>query len=208
MKNKKIPIIILLVLILSVCIIFGWYLYSEYQKEKELQARYANYPVAYTALIKKYAAEFELDPYLVTSIMRCESSNKTDALSNVGAIGLMQIMPDTGAWIAHKLDCEPFDPDSLYDPEINIRFACWYIRFLINRLNDDLNSVIAAYNAGHGSVEKWLEDEQYSENGHLLSIPFPETDRYLTKVTTAYENYLQLYPDLFSDSIQVEEPVA
>ncbi|HPI23902.1 MAG TPA: transglycosylase SLT domain-containing protein [Spirochaetota bacterium] len=79
---------------------FGGYLIHEnalYQKALR------NYPVAYTELIAQYAAQYELDPYLVQSIMRCESSNDPNAVSGAGAIGLMQIMPDTGAWIAHKL---------------------------------------------------------------------------------------------------------
>ena len=57
--------------------------------------------------------------------------------------------------------------------------------------------MIAAYNAGHGTVEKWLEDPQYSENGELITIPYEQTARYYDKVTTAYENYTTLYPDLY-----------
>ena len=78
-----------------------------------------NYPVAYTEHIKASASEFDLDPYLVQSIMRCESSNDPLAVSDAGAIGLMQIMPDTGTWIAHKLDLDSvYTEDMLYDPEV------------------------------------------------------------------------------------------
>ncbi len=130
--------------------------------------------------------------------MRCESSNDSDAVSEVGAIGLMQIMPDTGTWIAHKLDMDDvYTEDMLYDPETNIEFACWYLRFLTGRFDGNVMKIVAAYNAGHGSVEDWLEDERFSSNGELTSIPFEQTARYYEKVMTAYENYTTLYPELF-----------
>ncbi|MDO4573471.1 MAG: lytic transglycosylase domain-containing protein, partial [Clostridia bacterium] len=128
----------------------------------------------------------------------CESSNDPDALSSAGAVGLMQIMPDTGAWIAHKLDMDASYTEALlYDPETNIRFACWYLRFLSDRFDGRRMEIIAAYNAGHGSVEGWLEDPAYSDAGLLTAIPFPETARYYEKVCLAYENYVRLYPELY-----------
>ena len=80
----------------------GYLLYEEAQYQKALR----NYPVAYVDFIAQYAEKYELDPYLVQSIMRCESSNDPNAVSHAGAIGLMQIMPDTGEWIGHKIDPE------------------------------------------------------------------------------------------------------
>lgn len=161
---------------------------------------YENYPVAYTELIEKYAKEYVLDPYLVTAVMRCESSNDPDAVSAVGAMGLMQIMPDTGAWIAHKLDMdESYEEAMLYDPETNIRFGCWYLRFLTGRFDGRLMEIVAAYNAGHGSVEDWLEDPRFAEQGRLTSIGFPATARYYEKVCLAYDNYCKLYPELYGE---------
>lgn len=110
----------------------------------------------------------------------------------------MQIMPDTGAWIAHKLGLDDsYRQEQLFDPETNIRFACWYLDFLTRRLEGNRTAIIAAYNAGHGSVENWLADPAYAAEGQLHKIPFPETERYLEKVTTAYEKYIALYPELF-----------
>jgi soluble lytic murein transglycosylase len=177
------------------CAAFGGYLiYENVQYKRALK----NYPTAYTEWIQSYAEEYELDPYLVQSIMRCESSNDPDAVSEAGAIGLMQIMPNTGTWIAHKLDLDAvYTEDMLYDPETNIEFACWYLRFLSGRFDANVMQIVAAYNAGHGSVEDWLQDERFSENGELTSIPFEQTARYYEKVMTAYENYTTLYPELF-----------
>ena len=187
--------IILACLILLAALAMGGYFVSErLSHERDLE----NYHIAYTELIARYDAEYALDPYLVTAIMRCESSNDPDAVSKKGAIGLMQIMPDTGAWIAHKLGLDDsYRQEQLFDPETNIRFACWYLDFLTRRLEGNRTAIIAAYNAGHGSVENWLADPAYAAEGQLHKIPFPETERYLEKVTTAYEKYIALYPELF-----------
>ena len=137
--------IILACLILLAALAMGGYFVSErLAHERDLE----NYHIAYTELIARYAAEYALDPYLVTAIMRCESSNDPDAVSKKGAIGLMQIMPDTGAWIAHKLGLDDsYRQEQLFDPETNIRFACWYLDFLTRRLEGNRTAIIAAYNA-------------------------------------------------------------
>ncbi|HRX59281.1 MAG TPA: lytic transglycosylase domain-containing protein [Eubacteriales bacterium] len=195
-NGMKTAVIVLAAVIALCCAAFGGYLIREHVLyERALE----NYPVAYTDLIQTYAGEYDLDPYLVQSIMRCESSNDPNAVSEAGAIGLMQIMPDTGTWIAHKLDLDDvYTQDMLYDPETNIRFACWYLNFLNGRFDGGVMKIVAAYNAGHGSVEDWLEDERFSSDGELTVIPFEQTARYYEKVMTAYENYTTLYPDLFT----------
>ncbi|MDP3448582.1 MAG: lytic transglycosylase domain-containing protein [Eubacteriales bacterium] len=177
----------------------GYLLYEEAQYQKALR----NYPVAYVDFIAQYAEKYELDPYLVQSIMRCESSNDPNAVSHAGAIGLMQIMPDTGEWIGHKIDPElAYSLDMLNDPATNIEYGCWYLRFLSGRFDGAWMEIIAAYNAGHGSVEDWLSDPRFSDAGVLTVIPFEETARYYGKVLAAYDNYTTLYPDLFAKSAQ------
>lgn len=199
----QIAAIVVALLIALCCLAFGGYvIYERVQYERALR----NYPVAYTEFIKTSADEFGLDPYLVQSIMRCESSNDPSAVSDAGAIGLMQIMPDTGTWIAHKLDMDSvYTEDMLYDPETNVRFACWYLKFLTGRFDGDVMEMVAAYNAGHGSVEDWLKDPRFSLDGKLTSIPFEQTARYYDKVMAAYENYTTLYPELFSEDVTVVE---
>ncbi len=205
---NRIQIAILVVgsLIFAVAASFGGYLiYEEVMYQRALR----NYPVAYTELISQYANEYELDPFLVQSIMRCESSNDPNAVSDAGAIGLMQIMPDTGTWIAHKLDLDSvYTQDMLKDPEKNIEFGCWYLHFLSGRFHKNEMQMIAAYNAGHGSVEDWLNDPRFSQNGELTTIPFEQTARYYEKVTAAYENYTTLYPKLFAEDTELPSIVA
>ena len=204
-KSKKklsamqIAVICVAALIFLCAAAFGGYLiYENAQYQKALR----NYPTAYTELIQQYAEQYELDPFLVQSIMRCESSNDPTVVSEAGAIGLMQIMPDTATWIAHKLDLDSvYTQDMLYNPETSIEFGCWYLRFLSGRFNANVKQMVAAYNAGHGSVEDWLSDPRFSENGELVTIPFEDTARYYDKVMAAYENYTTLYPDLFNGEI-------
>ena len=199
LSAMQIAIICVAALIFLCAAAFGGYLiYENALYQKALR----NYPTAYTDLIAQYAKEYDLDPYLVQSIMRCESSNDPTVVSDAGAIGLMQIMPDTATWIAHKLDLDNvYTQDMLYNPETSIEFGCWYLRFLSGRFNANVKQMVAAYNAGHGSVEDWLSDPRFSENGELITIPFEDTARYYDKVMAAYENYTTLYPDLFSGEI-------
>lgn len=189
--------IIIVSAVIGLCVLsFAAYLIADTIRIKRA---YRNYPVAYTELIDQYASEYALDPYLVTAIMRCESSNDPEAVSKVGAIGLMQIMPDTGAWIAHKLDMDSVYAESmLYEPEVSIRFGCWYLRFLTDRFDGRRMEIIAAYNAGHGSVEKWLEDPRFAAQGRLTAIAFEATAQYYDKVCSAYDNYVELYPALYA----------
>ena len=201
LSGIQIAVIVVAAIIFLVAASFGGYLiYENEQYQKALR----NYPVAYSEQIQLYAAQYELDPYLVQSVMRCESSNDPTAVSKVGAVGLMQIMPDTGTWIAHKLDLDDsYTQDMLYDPSVNIEFGCWYLRFLKGRFDGNIMEMIAAYNAGHGTVEGWLEDARFSSEGELTTIPYEDTARYYEKVMQAYENYTTLYPDLFAAETQV-----
>ena len=151
------------------------------------------YRLMYPDIVMEMSAEYDVDPYLVAAVIHCESSNNKEAVSPVGAMGLMQIMPDTGGWIAGKLEMEDFTEKQLFEPETNIRFGCWYLNYLSDKFDGNRISVLAAYNGGPGNVEKWLNDERYSQGGQLTYIPFPETERYIEKVQRAYEKYLTLY---------------
>ena len=155
------------------------------------------YRLAYPALIEQSAEAYALDPYLVAAVIHVESGNRPAVVSSAGAVGLMQIMPTTGEWIAGKLRVEAYEEDSLCDPGMNITMGCWYLRFLLDRYDQDQNHALAAYNAGQGNVDKWLSDPAYSADGVLTNIPYEETDRYVEKVTRTYEKYKDLYTDTF-----------
>ncbi len=155
------------------------------------------YPLKYENIIDQYAREYGLDPARVAAVIYCESSFVADAVSSAGARGLMQIMPETGAWIAQKLDeADAYTDERLFDPETNIRYGCWYLNYLNGRFDGDITKVTAAYHAGGGSVDKWLKDAENSSDGVTLeSIPSEVTGRYVRHVKNAYEKYKELYAD-------------
>ena len=188
LKNKRIvSVLVVIIVLVAILAIVGGIALNEYLAK-------LSYPLEHVSLIKKYAREYDLDTYMVAGVIHTESRFREDAVSRVGAMGLMQVMPDTGDWIAGKLKISDYNVEMLSDPDTNIRFGCWYLRFLLDRFNPD--TAIAAYNAGHGKVAEWLENPEYSANGKdLVEIPFRETDQYVTRVLEAMEKYKKLYSD-------------
>lgn len=151
------------------------------------------YPLKYEAYITEYAEANGLDPYLVCGVIHTESHFDIEAESRVGAVGLMQIMPDTGEWIAKKMSMKDYSEAKLKDPETNIRMGCWYLKYLMDRFDGDMTLVLAGYNAGPNRVTQWLEDEKYSQDGKRTDIPYRETEEYVKKVENAKEMYRSYY---------------
>ncbi|MBE6061205.1 MAG: lytic transglycosylase domain-containing protein [Clostridium sulfidigenes] len=152
------------------------------------------FPLEYEKSIIEYSEMYNVDPNLVAAVINTESKFVVDASSTKGAIGLMQIMPDTGKWIAEKLELSNFNEEIIADPEVNIRMGTWYLKKLSEDFNGDYILVLAAYNGGPGNVTKWLEDEKYSSDGeNLHKIPFKETKSYVQKVKFNHRIYKYLY---------------
>ena len=152
------------------------------------------FPLNYRDEITRYSKIYDLDPFLVAAVIKVESGYEKDAESSKDAKGLMQIGPSTGQWAADELGVKNYSEDMLFDPQINIRFGAWYLRQLKGEFNDNLNLVLAAYNAGSGNVSNWLSDEKYSIDGNnLIHIPFEETRNYLDKVKFNYKAYGLIY---------------
>lgn len=154
------------------------------------------YPLKYTKYIKQYSGEYKLDPYLVAALIQVESNYKIDARSHRNANGLMQITDETGAWIASKMNIENYSDSMLYDAETNIKMGCWYLNNLRTEFGDNIDIVLAAYNAGRGNVKSWLQSHNYSVDGKKLDyIPFKETDKYVKRIETNYNIYKFVYKD-------------
>jgi soluble lytic murein transglycosylase len=153
------------------------------------------YPRPYSTTVEAAAAEFNVDPLLLWAVMREESRYDPEALSYVGARGLMQVMPTTQEWIAEQLG-EEISPGEAFTPETSIRMGAWFLRFLLDYFEDDLDLAVAAYNGGAGSVDIWLEDPRVSDRDDFLRwIGFGETREYLSKVLLSYRVYRELYGD-------------
>ena len=193
--KKKNPRLRLLVIIpcLVLLVVLGVFGVNRYLTMKT----YQEYPLSYKELIIKTAEEYNLRPWHVAAVIRCESSFNANATSSVGACGLMQIMPDTGEWLAGKFDEDAdFDTASLYDPAINIKYGCWFLNWLMERYDGDVVLATCAYHAGHGTVDKWLADPTVSADGKTIepdNIPYASTKTYVKRILAAYEKYQELY---------------
>lgn len=153
------------------------------------------YPYPYRPIIEKYAYKHELDPLLVIAIIREESRFKPNSYSPKGAIGLMQLMPETAKEIAAWLG-EEYESVDLKDPNVNIRYGTWYLAALKKEFSGNILLVLAAYNAGSGRVKNWLESTDKNTNQYLLQdIPVEETRDYVEKVLYSYKKYAILYGD-------------
>jgi len=151
-----------------------------------------SYPVQFEELILHYSEARELDPFLVMGLIQAESSYDSEAVSPVGARGLMQIMPNTGQWLAERKGID-FQEEYLFIPAYNIRMGTYYLRMLIDMF-EVWDTALAAYNAGMGNVGNWLQDERYSYDGLTLhTIPFAETRHYVERVNRYMEIYRELY---------------
>ena len=149
-------------------------------------AQRTKYPIAYGELITHYAGENSLDPFLVMAVIHVESNFIPEAQSHV-AYGLMQLTEETAAWVAQDMHVT-YDYD-IADPETSISFGCHYLKHLID-MYKNTDTALAAYNAGMGNVNGWLEDKNCSDDGVTLKyIPFSETRNYIKKVNTSWEYY-------------------
>jgi len=152
------------------------------------------YPQPHRELVFSFAYKHNIDPYLVFAIIRTESKYQTNATSPAGAKGLMQIMPETASWIAEQQGISEFNPDELNNPEVNIRFGCWYIASLSHEFSGNIPLIVAAYNAGRGKVREWIVNEKWDGNPQELEkIPFKETRQYVENVLKNYNAYRAIY---------------
>lgn len=150
------------------------------------------HPLPYQEFVSQYATEYAVPQEVIYAVMSVESSFKSDAVSAKGALGLMQITPDTFTWLCSKSGDENTNPELLYNPETNIRYGTYFLSLLYTEFGV-WDTVFAAYNAGRGRVNEWLKDPAHNSNGKLVDIPYPETASYVQKVEKSMLVYKKLY---------------
>lgn len=151
------------------------------------------YPIKFEEQVYKYSNELDIDPMLTFAIIKTESNFNEDAISKSGAIGLMQLMESTAKEQARKLNIE-YRKEILYDAEINLKIGLNYFNTLLDYYNQNYILAFAAYNAGLGNVQKWINEGTIKKDGSdIENIPFKETNMYVRKVIKSYEIYKQLY---------------
>lgn len=188
-KVKVIAIASATAVFIAAIVIFVVNFYGKAQDNLEKSA----YPLEYTNYVDKAAKDYNLDRELIYGVIRTESRFNPDAGSNVGALGLMQLMPETFDWLMEKRgESGVYTTDDLYDPAVNIDYGSYLLRYFLDYYGNE-QCAVAAYNAGF-EVSNWLDDPNCSSDGITLDvIPYPETSEYVDKVEHAKQKYKELY---------------
>lgn len=147
------------------------------------------YPMSYKEYVEQYARSQNLEPELVYAVIKCESGFDTDAVSSVEAKGLMQLTDDTFDWLQTKTK-EKLNSDTLFDPQTNIRYGTMLLRLHLDEFGD-LSLALAAYHAGRGRVNQWLDEAQTLGSDEI--IQYEDTQGYVSKVTETKKIYETLY---------------
>ncbi|HZJ77382.1 MAG TPA: lytic transglycosylase domain-containing protein [Clostridia bacterium] len=136
--------------------------------------------------------EYDLEKEFLYAVIKTESSFKTDALSSAGAQGLMQITPETFEWLQMKMGGEHLVLDC-NDADLNVKYGAYFLKLLLDEF-ENKNTALAAYHAGRGRVNEWLDNPDFSTDGVTLdSIPYRDTEYYVKKVNKAENIYRNLY---------------
>ena len=185
MKNKKILIILSIIIFIIVFLIFA-----------RIPILKIMYPRTYEEAVLVYSEEYNVDKKLILALIKAESNFDEDAISNRNAIGLMQLMEETAIDVANKNGIELDDEniqEELCDVYKNIEIGTAYIASLLKQY-ENTEVALAAYNAGIGTVDNWIEKGIINKDGtDIENIPYKETNYYVRKILRDYEIYQELY---------------
>jgi|WetSurMetagenome_2_1015567.scaffolds.fasta_scaffold00020_80 soluble lytic murein transglycosylase len=150
------------------------------------------YPLAYFDVVEEASKANDLDPLLALAIIREESRFAFDARSPAGALGLMQLMPQTASRLSRKAGVSLSGSEELYNVKTNITLGTYYLSSLVRHFGS-APPAIASYNAGEDRVKEWLSAGKYGSMDEFIEdIPYDETRNYVKKVMTSYLEYLRL----------------
>ena len=153
------------------------------------------YPKKYSEYVEEYAKKYQIDEDLIYAVIKTESGFNPNAVSVNNAKGLMQITEDTFYWLSSKLGYKEYEHDDLFEPKIAIEYGTYFLSYLLHEFKET-DVVLAAYHAGRGITNKWLDDKQYSSDGKTLDkIPYQDTEHYVKKVKQYYKHYQRRQED-------------
>ena len=152
------------------------------------------YKKDYSEYVSKYAEEYDIDENLIYALIKAESNFNEKAVSHQNAKGLMQLMQSTAQDLANRSQIK-LTKDNILEPDININLGTKYISMLIQKYNN-INLALAAYNAGSGNVDGWIEKGTLKSDGSdIENVPFTETNNYVRKILRDYEIYKNIYEE-------------
>ncbi len=177
-KTKKLLIIAIGIIVITVLAFVGMEVYYTYA-----------FPRHYSEYVEEYSAKYNLDENLVYAVIKTESGFDPNAVSVDDAYGLMQFIPDTFDWVSTKLGYTEYVHEDLFDPQVSIEYGCYLLWYLLDEFKT-VPEAMAAYHAGRGAVNGWLETEEYSEDSEtLITTPYKDTNHYIDKIMDNYEIY-------------------
>lgn len=172
--------------LLAVAIPLAWPLFQKAYRDLSL-------PLSYASIIRQQAAQKHLDPALVAAVIYAETKFDPQP-SSAGAEGLMQILPQTALFLAHRSGATTFHVSDLAMPSVNIAYGSYYLRYLLDEYGGNEVVALAAYNGGETNVDRWLAAARRAGRPFTVSqIPFPETRAYVIRVMQAQRDYRQSY---------------
>jgi soluble lytic murein transglycosylase len=152
-------------------------------------------PLSYSDVIRQQAAEKHLDPALVAAVIYAETKFQPRD-SAAGAVGLMQMMPETANFLARRSGATTFRTADLGNPQVNIAYGSYYLRYLLDEYHGNVTLALAAYNGGESNVNRWVANARAAGQSLTVDdIPFPETRAYVSRVLGAERQYRQKYAD-------------
>jgi soluble lytic murein transglycosylase len=144
------------------------------------------YPLRYEQIVVGHAENYRLQPELLAAVIYQESKFDAKAVSESGAVGLMQLLPATAQGIADRTGGSGWHERDLVDPELNVRYGAWYLRHLLDKYGDE-KLALAAYNAGQANVDRWRQEGS--------GVQFAETRHYIARVQDLKVVYARAYPE-------------
>jgi len=164
--------------VIAVLAVFVWHSYYN-----------AAYPVKYLDIVGVYSEKYGVDKALIMAVIKCESSFNKDAVSEIGASGLMQITEETFDWAQSRLGDSSAGYEQIFEPEVNIKHGTYILKLLTNEFKDE-KTALSAYHAGFGNVKSWLEDKSHSVDGQSIdTTPFRKTNAYVARVLRVRKVY-------------------
>lgn len=197
-KSYYFKLVLMVVSVLFSVAYSGWRVWnSDY-----IQTRFV-YMWDFQQDIVTYSRKNQVDPFLVAAIIKNESGFKPNVVSSVGAIGLMQIMPDSGYWIAEQMGLKDYKSADLYKAQNNIRMGCWYVSELLYEFHGNEILALMAYNAGRGKTKQWMQQQGWDyEFMDVKAIPYPESRAYVNKVLYDKRRYKDLYNNVVDEKMK------
>ena len=204
-QNFDKALVIVAIVVFVTGIIFYLFLYKDKVKDKaeDIPPAAFTYPTTYEEYVLKYSKVYDVDPVLVFSVIKVESDFNPKAESDVGARGLMQIMPDAYDWVKFRTDDKSKTFDDMYRPEKNIKYGAYYLSYLMDKYDNSIQLTAAAYHCGMGLVDGWLKDGTLDKD-HFSVDDIPDendqTAHYINKITKAYSHYKEILKDKAKNS--------